>query len=258
MKELKPIIRWCGGKSKLATKIISQFPSHRCYVEPFCGGAAVFFKKQPSHCEVINDVNNELINLYRCIQHHPDEIAKQSATMLHSRWLFDRLKSHHPNQLTDIQRAARFYALQRMAFGGKASNQSFGYARTAKAGLSSNRFKRDVSLLTDRLNGVFIESTEWLDCVERYDSKDTLVFCDPPYWGTTGYGVEFGFDNYQQMATVMKTMQGKMIVTVNDIPEMHECFAGFAIEKMEICYSLGRPQSGKNRLQSFELLIKNF
>ena len=61
---LKPIIRWCGGKSKLATSIINKFPQHTCYVEPFCGGAAVFLKKQRSHCEVINDINGELVNLY--------------------------------------------------------------------------------------------------------------------------------------------------------------------------------------------------
>ena len=178
--------------------------------------------------------------------------------MLHSRELFLNHQESALQTLTDIQRAARFYALQRMAFGGKVSGQSFGYARTAKAGLSSKRFERDVALLTERLNGVFIENTHWLDCIKRYDSGGTLVFCDPPYWNTAGYGVDFGFENYENMAEIMRSMKGKMIVTVNDIPEMSECFSEFSIEQLEITYTLGKVKDGKRAGKSCELLIKNY
>ncbi len=178
--------------------------------------------------------------------------------MLHSRELFLNHQESITKNLTDIQRAARFYALQRMAFGGKVSGQSFGYARTAKAGLSSKRFERDVALLTERLNGVFIENTRWFDCIKRYDSDGTLVFCDPPYWNTTGYGVDFGFENYENMAEIMRSMKGKMIVTVNDIPEMRECFSEFSIEQLEITYTLGKVKDGKRAGKSCELLIKNY
>ena len=215
-------------------------------------------KKQRSQCEVINDINGELVNLYRCIQYHPEEMAKQSVLMLHSRELFLNHQKSNPHEMTDIQRAARFYALQRMAFGGKASGQSFGYARTAKAGLSSVRFERDIAMLTERLSGVFIENTHWLDCIKRYDSAETLVFCDPPYWNTAGYGIEFSFDNYEKMAEIMRSMKGKMIVTVNDIPEMRECFSKFFIEQLEITYTLSRVKNGKRGDKSCELLIKNF
>jgi len=73
----KPIIPWLGGKRKLARRIIEVFPAHECYVEPFCGGAAVFFLKAPSPCEVPIDRDGEIVNLYRVVRHHLDEFVRQ-------------------------------------------------------------------------------------------------------------------------------------------------------------------------------------
>lgn len=254
----KPILRWMGGKSKLAPFILSQFPNHSCYVEAFCGGAAILLRKSRSKAEVINDIDGELINLYRCVKHHPTELAKQSVGMLHSRWLFERLKSQSVRDLTDIQRAARYYALNRMAFGGGMKNPSFGYARSSAAGLSVARFESDIIQLSERLDKVFVENLPWHDCIERYDSANTLVYCDPPYFGTTGYGMVFDMSQYVRMAELMQTMRGKMIVSVNDIPEMREVFADFTIEQLAIKYSRGRGVEGQARKESFELLIRNF
>ena len=254
----KPILRWMGGKSKLAPFIISQFPQHTCYVEAFCGGAAILLKKPRSKAETINDIDGELINLYRCVQHHPAELAKQSTGMLHSRWLFDRIKNQPIGDLTDIQRAARYYTLNRMAFGGGMKNPSFGYGRTSAAGLSASRFINDIEMLSARLDRVFIEHLHWAGCIERYDSANTLVYCDPPYFGTTGYGMVFGMEQYIKMADLARTMKGKMIVSVNDIPEMRNVFADFHIEQLAIKYSRARGVEGQSRKESFELLIRNF
>ena len=73
----KPIIPWLGGKRKLADTILPIFPEHSCYVEPFCGAAALYFLKPPSEVEVLNDINGELINLYRVVKHHLEELYKQ-------------------------------------------------------------------------------------------------------------------------------------------------------------------------------------
>ncbi|ASF48756.1 restriction endonuclease subunit M [Methylovulum psychrotolerans] len=257
-KQLKPILRWMGGKSKLATEIIEKFPKHTCYVEPFCGGAAVFLKKPRSKAEVINDFNGDLINLYRCIQVHPDELSKQAIGMLHSRWLFDKLKSQNPGELTDIQRAARFYAINRMAFGGRMTAPSFGYGRSTAPGLSAARFKQDIELLTARLDKVYIENLPWADCIGRYDSADTLAYCDPPYWQTAGYGMKFGIDEYVQMAQLAKSMKGKIIISVNNHEKMQQVFDGLNIEMLTIKYSCGNIGKGGVRKESEELLIKNF
>ncbi len=256
--KITPILRWMGGKSKLAATIIGKFPPHVCYLEPFCGGAAIFLRKPRSKAEVINDCNGELINLYRCIQFHPNELGRQASGMQHSRWLFDRLKSQNPSDLTDIQRAARFYAINRMAFGGRMAHPSFGYTRSTAASLSATRFQRDIELLTARLDKVYIENLDWADCITRYDSNDTLVYCDPPYWKTAGYGLDFGIEHYAKMAQLAKSMKGKMLVSVNDHPKMREIFDGLEIEKLVIKYSCGNIKKGGVRKESEELLIRNF
>ena len=254
----KPILRWMGGKSKLAPFIISQLPKHTCYVEAFCGGAAILLRKPRSKAEVINDIDGELILLYRCVKYHPAELAKHSSGMLHSRWLFERLKSQPIGDLTDIQRAVRYYALNRMAFGGGMKNPSFGYTRSSAAGLSASRFNRDIEMLSARLDRTFVENLSWHNCIERYDSANTLVYCDPPYFGTSGYGMTFDMAQYVKMAEIARTMKGKMIISVNDITEMREVFADFDIQQLAIKYSRGRGVEGLARKESFELLIKNF
>ena len=254
----KPMLRWMGGKSKLAPFIISGFPKHSCYVEAFCGGAAILLRKPRAKAEVINDIDGELINLYRCVKHHPEELARQAVGMMHSRWLFERLKSQSVIDLTDIQRAARYYSLNRMAFGGGMKNPSFGYSRSSAAGLSVSRFKQDIERLSSRLDRVFIEHLHWDNCIERYDSSNTLVYCDPPYFGTTGYGMIFDREQYVRMAQIARTMKGKMVISVNDIPVMREVFADFYIESLAIKYSRGRGVEGQARKESMELLIKNF
>ena len=72
-----PIIPWIGGKRRLARHILPLFPAHGCYVEPFCGAAALYFMKDPAKAEVLNDINGELVNLYRVVQHHLEEFLRQ-------------------------------------------------------------------------------------------------------------------------------------------------------------------------------------
>jgi len=137
-----PIIPWLGGKRRLADRIFPFFPAHECYVEPFAGGAALFFlRPTPAKVEVLNDVNGELVNLYRVVQHHLEEFVRQFKWALTSRDVFKWLQITRPETLTDIQRAARFFYLQQSAFGGKVDGQTFGTATTAPPGLNLLRLE---------------------------------------------------------------------------------------------------------------------
>ena len=116
---MAPIIPWIGGKRRLVDLLLSRFPSHSCYVEVFAGGAAVFFVRHPADVEVLNDVNGDLVNLYRVVTHHLEEFVRQFKWALTSRQVFKWLQETRPETLTDIQRVARFYYLQHHAFGGR-------------------------------------------------------------------------------------------------------------------------------------------
>ena len=126
-----PIIPWIGGKRRLVDMLLKRFPVHDCYVEVFAGGAAVYFARHPADVEVLNDVNGDLVNLYRVVTHHLEEFVRQFKWALTSRQVFKWMQDTKPETLTDIQRATRFYYLQRSAFGGKVTGQTFGVAATA-------------------------------------------------------------------------------------------------------------------------------
>lgn len=255
----QPLIPWIGGKRRLADRLLPLLAAHEhsCYVEPFCGAAALFFmREQRTKVEVLNDISGDLVNLYRVVQHHLDEFCRQFRWALASRQVFEWAKLTHPETLTDIQRAARFFYLQKLCFGGKVQGRTFGTATTSPARLNLLRIEEDLSEAHLRLNGVFIERQPWDMCVGRYDRPHTLFFMDPPYWGTEGYGVEFGLEQYLQMAELMRHMKGKALVTVNDVPEMRDAFAGLAMQRVSITYSVAAKPA--DRKSTGELIIRNW
>jgi len=251
----KPLVPWIGGKRRLAKHILPLFPEHTCYVEPFAGAAALFFLKEPAKVEVLNDVNSDLVNLYRVVQHHLDEFVRQFRWALTSREIFGWLNETPPATLTDIQRAARFFYLQKHSFGGKIEGRTFGTATSSPGRMNLLRMEEDLSAVHLRLHQVTIERLDWAACVQRYDRTHTLFYLDPPYWGTEGYDVPFDLDQYARMAELLKSMKGKAVVSVNDIPEMRDAFAGLKQRPLSITYSVG---SAENRSPSRELLITNF
>jgi DNA adenine methylase len=251
----QPVIPWIGGKRRLAKEIIPMFPEHTCYCEPFCGGAALFFLKQPSKVEVLNDFNSELVALYRVLQHHLEEFVRQYKWALVSRQMYEWMKETPPETLTDIQRAARFFYLQKMAFGGKVSSRTFGTATTSPPRLNLMRIEEDLSQAHLRLARCYIENLDWQKCITKYDRPATLFFLDPPYWKTEGYGSPFEIEQYHQMADLMRMMKGKAVLTVNDHPEMRAVFEGFKVRTVDISYTVG---GGGKSNQSREMIIKSW
>ena len=250
-----PIIPWIGGKRRLAKHIIPMFPEHTCYVEPFSGAAALYFLKAPAKVEVLNDVNGELVNLYRVVKHHLEEFTRQFKWALTSRQMYKWLQDTPADPLTDIQRAARFFYLQKNAFGGKVNGQTFGTATTSGPRLNLLRLEEDLSQAHLRLSQTFIEHLDWSTCITKYDRAHTLFYCAPPYWGTEGYGVDFGIEQYTRMSELARSIKGKMVISVNDIPEMRQAFAGLHMDSVGITYSVGGSgRSGKVA----ELVIRNW
>ncbi|RSF09272.1 DNA adenine methylase [Achromobacter aegrifaciens] len=251
----KPIIPWLGGKRRLADRILPHFPKHSCYVEPFAGGAALLFARpEPAKVEVLNDINGDLVNLYRVVQHHLEEFVRQFKWALTSRQMFKWQKETRPETLTDIQRAARFYYLMQNCFSGKLEGMSFGTATTAPPGLNLLRLEETLSAAHLRLARIYVEHLPWRECVKRYDRAHTLFYMDPPYWDTAGYGVEFGLDEYVAMAEAMRTMKGRALVSVNDHPKMREVFSGFPMQVLDIRYTV----SGGAGVPRSELLIRSW
>jgi DNA adenine methylase len=248
----KPIVPWIGGKRRLAKRIFAYFPPHTCYVEPFAGAAALYFLRPvPADVEVLNDTNGDLINLYRVVQNHLEEFVRQFKWALSSRQVFKWLQMTCPDTLTDIQRAARFFYLQQNAFGGRVDGQTFGVSSGAPPGLNLLRLEETLSAAHLRLSSTYIEHLTWQAVMHKYDQESTFFYMDPPYWQTEGYGVPFKFDQYQEMAGMLRSIQGKAIVSLNDHPDIRKCFAGYHIESTALRYTVaaGKPT------EAMELLI---
>lgn len=252
----KPIVPWMGGKRRLVSQLCKKIPEHQCYVELFAGGAALFFmREQQSKVEVINDLNGDLVNLYRVVQHHLEEFVRQFKWALISRQMFEWLKSASTDLMTDIQRAARFYYLQHTAFGAKVIGQNFGTATTARP-VNLLRIEEQLSEAHLRLSGVTVEHLNWDVCLMKYDRPHSFMYADPPYWQLAGYGVDFGLDQYEKMAELMLSCKSKVMLSINDHPDMRSVFKLLNIDTTQIQYTIGN--SEKSRDKKTELIVTNY
>lgn len=237
----KTLFPWPGGKTRLLQHLLpllSENP-HHTYVEVFAGGAALLFSREPAKVEVINDVHGELVRLYRVVANHLDEFVRQFRWALTSREMFRWAQLQHVDTLTDIQRAVRFFYLQRLAFGGKVTGQSFGTSPRSPKAINLLRLEEDLSAAHLRLHRVVVEQLPWEACLARYDTPETLFFLDPPYWQTEGYGNPFPLEEYDRLAETMAKLQGRAILTINDHPAMRARFDRFPGRTVGIDYTIG-------------------
>ena len=249
-----PIVPWIGGKRRLADRILPLFPPHHAYIEPFCGAAALFFAKPPSRVEVLNDINGDIINLYRVVSCHLEEFVRQFKFSLHSREMFEWARETPPETLTDIQRAARFFYLQKTCFGGKPTGRTFGVDSGSPPKLNLLRIEEDLSVAHLRLARVTVERLEWHECIRRYDQPGALFYLDPPYWQTEGYGTPFPFQEYRRLAETMATIKGKAILSIGDNPDIRPLFKPFFLEEFPFRHTIG----GGPGVQRMELVYRTF
>ena len=260
IKPTRPPVPYLGGKRQLASRIAAraaQVP-HDLYAEPFVGAGGVFLRRTwaPS-VEIVNDVNAELVTFLRCLQRHPEAFRAEIRYRVQARAEFERLKRQDPTTLTDLERAARFFYLQRTAFGGKIAGRTFGVDATQRGG---SRFNSDgldgvLEQVHRRLSGVVVECLDWREFLRRYDRPGALFYLDPPYHGHEGdYGSGvFRRSDFEAMAEVLNDLKGRFLMSLNDTPEVRSIFAGFAQEQVRLSYFVGGYKTGAKPIQ--ELLI---
>ena len=248
-------LAYVGGKSRLSKTIIDIMPDHEAYSEVFAGAGWVFFRKPVKKYEVINDLDSDLITFYRVLQHHPEEFLRQFKWLLSSREWFENWKRQlAAGGLTDIQKAARYYYLQRLCFGGRVRGRTFGAAPMHKLKINLLRIEEELSEVHLRLAGATIENLPWESFIYRYDRSGNLFFCDPPYYKAPDYNHNLGLKDYREMATVLTGIKSKLILTINDHPEMRKVFAAFKIRPVSLKYSIAQ----KKQTTGKELIVTNY
>jgi DNA adenine methylase len=245
---------YIGGKNRLAKKIISLLPEHITYVEPFAGGAQVLFHKLPSEVEVLNDLDFDIVNFFRVCQWHYEELVRYLRYCLISRKLHELHLVTNPATLTDIQRAGRFFYLQKNSFGGLILKQKFHYGVVQPSNYNLERIPEILEHAHRRLQRVQIESLPYEQVLERYDRATTVFYLDPPYWGPKLYKFNFTETDFKALAQRLRNLKGKFILSLNDRPEVREVFGQFRMQTVELAYTAKRDTRARHK----ELLMMNF
>lgn len=215
--KLKTPISYYGGKQKLCTEIIRRIPVHNLYCEPFIGGAAIFFGKEPSRVEVINDTNKELINFYKVVQDDFVSLEKEIRITLHSRDLHRKATVIYtnPDMFSEIKRAWAVWVLSSQSFCSMLDG-SFGYDKlkntvAIKINNKKQSFTEDYAI---RLQNVQLECTDALKVIKSRDIEDAVFYLDPPYYNSDcahydGYSIE----DFERLLQLLSTIKGKFLLS---------------------------------------------
>lgn len=201
-------------------------------------------------------MDNDLVNFYRVIQNHLEEFLKQFKWLLTSRTLFNEWKEQmDASGLTDIQRAARYFYLQKLCYGGKVKGRTFGTAVDRKPRINLLRLEEELSEIHLRLCETTVECLSWDKFVEKYDRENTFFYIDPPYYQKPCYKHNFdSLDDFIHMNSILSNIKGKFLLSINDTPEIRDVFKNFDQKEVSLNYSVGKDSVCKAN----ELLIKNY
>ena len=248
---MNSFISWIGGKKLLRERIIQEFPesSYQKYIEVFGGaGWVLFARERHAEIEIYNDIDSNLINLYRCVKYHPEALQKELDGVMMSRELFlNALQS--VEGLTDIQRAARFFIVIKESFG--ADRRSFG------ANIRDLKKATDfLSMASKRLKSVIVEKKDFESLIKGYDGEKSFFYLDPPYYKSEKYyETQFLLEDHIRLKEILDRIDGKFLLSYNDCEQVRELYSKYRIVEVEREHNFLTKEGGK---QYKELLIKNY
>lgn len=226
----RPVLRWHGGKWKLAPWIIESLPPHRVYVEPFGGAGSVLVRKPRSYAEVYNDLDSEVVNLFRVLRNREQASELRRVLLLTPFAREEFLESYEPT-IDPLEQARRLVIRCFMGFGSNSHNP------VTRSGFraNSNRFgttpahdwvnwPQQMQAIVERLQGVVIENRNALDVIVHHDTPETLYYVDPPYPWSTRQGISAGRknhayrhemtdDQHSGLAEVLRGVKGMVVLS---------------------------------------------
>lgn len=231
MKLTRPLLRWHGGKWKLAPWIISHMPTHRIYVEPFGGAASVLLRKPRSYAEVYNDLDGEIVNVFRVLR-EPETAAALLNQLRLTPFARDEFEMASGRCTDPIEDARRLIARSFMGFGSNAHNRNRNTGFRSNSNRSGTTPARDwanypdaLCALIERLNGVVIENRDATEIMLQHDRPETLHYLDPPYVHSTrspanpydraygGYAHELTDEQHVELLRMAQALAGLVMIS---------------------------------------------
>lgn len=242
----RPLMRYHGGKWRMAEFLIGLFPPHRTYVEPFGGGAGVLLQKPRCAREVYNDLDGEIVNVFRVMRETPEALIRAIELTPYAR--AEHELSLEPSE-EPVEQARRTIARSYMSYGTTFTRRNITDGRLQRTGFRAMR--RDATTtamdwaglpaafvaIAERLKGVLIEQRDFAKVIADHDSDETLFYVDPPYVHSTrastvsrshlGYAFEMSDEEHRRLAQLLQRVQGIVILSGYRSDLYDELYAGW-------------------------------
>lgn len=253
---MRPIARWHGGKWRIANWIISHIPPHRFYVEPFCGAASVLLQKPRSKVEVLNDAYNRIINAFRVIRDHPEDLARALRFSPYAEEEYRRCREESDDPIEDARRMIvlghQSHGSTGACTGGKRSGWRRGVRqRTSSADEWADVWKQ-IEDWAERLRGCYIEHGDAFGIIARWESEETVIYADPPYLpevrsrssGKGAYGpYEMSQERHVELSEVLRSFSGAVLISGYSCTLYDELYQGWTRVDHQAFADRGSPRT---------------
>lgn len=263
----RPPVKWHGGKYYLWSWITSHFASHHTYLEPFGGAASVLLNKTPSPVEVYNDLDERITRLFRVLRDNGDEFRRRISLTPYSQLEFEAAEEEPLDSLDEIERARRDFVRWRLSVGGRGRGFSLtlhrvrrGMADVVSGYLSA--IDEQLPAIIERLRSVQIISRPANEVIRKWDSPETLIYCDPPYVHDTRaagsrdlYGVELTEEDHRELAAVLHACKGKVVLSGYPSALYQELYGSWRTARIDVS---NHAASGPSKSRMQEVLWLNW
>lgn len=221
---MKAIIKYPGSKWKLANWIISFFPEHHSYLEPFFGSGAVLFNKPRSDIETINDLDGNVVNLFECIKEDPEKLSRSIYLTPYAREVYE--KAFYKQSEDRFEKAVMFFIRLNMGHGFRTNGKKVGWKNDvqgrerAYAAQDWCKLPERIMQATERLRGIQIDNRPALELIPRFNFENVLIYCDPPYMLETRHGKQYRYEmtdrDHEKLLSVLLKHKGKVLISGYD------------------------------------------
>ena len=244
------LLKYPGGKWRIADWIISHLPAHKVYLEPYFGSGGVFFNKKPSYLETINDINGDIVNLFKVCRERPEELARAIGF---TPWSREEYKNCYEIIGDEVERARRMLVRHHQSFGTTNSNlNSWRNSQTRNSPRCAAQWcelPETVLKICGRLKNAQIENIDALTLIKRYNDPDTLIYLDPPYLQELRkrnmYKYEMTSAQHEELLEVIKQSKSKICLSAYDNELYNERLKDWYTTEKQTTAQMGKQRTEK-------------
>lgn len=232
---MNAVVKYPGSKWSLAPWIISMFPKHRSYLEPFFGSGAVLFNKPRSSIETVNDLDNNVVNLFECIRENPERLAAMVYMTPYSREVYER--AYQETSGDKYEKAFNFFIKLNMGHGFRTTGEKVGWKNDvqgrerAYAAMGWCSLPERIMHTAERLRGVQIENMPAVELIKRFNYENVLIYCDPPYMLETRHGKQYRYEmqdeDHEKLLKTLLEHKGAVIISGYDTELYQDMLRGW-------------------------------